>query len=195
MAREQDPREQKLDSLRTRIQQSTGTPDPTLYHQLGDVYSDLGDASRALEAYGQAIDGFLASARVQVAMAICTKVVRRYTKVTRTHFTAACISLYLGRVPDALRSLDDYVKAALASDSTGIAIPRLRSMATLMVDANMRQELANRLARLGDDEAERVRDGNPPAAATLLSTQKRGEMLLQLARSGPDEMWSAWLPT
>jgi hypothetical protein len=188
-----DPRADKLDSLQNRIRESAGTPDPTLYHQLGDVYGDMGDGGQALRAYGQAIDGFLASARVQVAMAVCTKVVRRYTDVTRTHFTAACISLYLGRVPDALRSLDSYVKAALKSQSTGIAIPRMRSLASLIADRNLRQELGNLLAQLGDDEADRVRSGAAPPSASTLTDEKRGQLLLQLARSGPDQMWSGWL--
>lgn len=195
MAREQDPRERRLESLEARIHQSASTPDPSLYHQLGDVYADLGDGAKALEAYGQAIDGFLASGRVQVAVAICTKVIRRYPKVTRTHFTAACISMHSGRMQDAFRQLDDYVKAALASKSTAIAIPRLRAMAGLFVDPGVRKELGNRLARVGDDEADRVREGSPPATATMISAQKRSEMLLQLARSGPDEMWTGWLPS
>lgn len=193
MPREQDPRERRLDSLRSRIRDSTAAPDPTLYHQLGDVYGDMGDTAQALEAYGQAIDGFLASGRVQVAMAICTKVIRRFPKVTRTHFTVACISLYVGRLQDALNAFDDYVKAALASKSTEIAIPRMRSLASLMVDPSLRMELGNRLARLGDDEADKVRRGPPPAAATTLTQQQRSEMLLQLARSGPDQMWGGWL--
>jgi hypothetical protein len=191
----QDPRAAKLDSLNARIRESSGTPDPTLYHQLGDVYGDMGDSSQALRAYGQAIDGFLASGRVQVAMAVCTKVLRRYLNVTRTHFTAACISFYLGRVPDALRSLNAYAKAALKSQSTGIAIPRLRTLANLFTDRTLRQELGSLLAQLGDDEAERVRSGDPPASASTLTDAQRGEMMLQLARSGPDQMWAGWLPS
>ena len=193
MAREEEERVRRLESLSARIRDSGETADPSLYHQLGDVYGDLGDSSKALHAYGRAIDGFLATSRVQVAMAICTKVVRRYAKVTRTHFTAACISLYLGRVPEALRSLDEYVKAALASNSTGIAIPRLRSLASLIVEPARRQELGNLLARLGDDEADRVRRGPPPATAATLTEQRRNEMLLQLATAGPEQMWGSWL--
>ena len=118
-----------------------------------------------------------------------------HNDIDPAHFTAACISFYLGRVPDALRSLNAYVKAALKSQSTGIAIPRLRTLANLFTDRTLRQELGGLLAQLGDDEAERVRSGDPPASASTLTDAQRGEMMLQLARSGPDQMWGGWLPS
>jgi hypothetical protein len=196
MTRENDTLARRRQAIQKRIDESPTTPDPSLYHQLGDVHAEMGERKEALAAYGRAIDGFLMSARAQVAMAICTKVIRRYPGVTRTHFTLACTAMFIGRMEDGLDALENYVDSALASSTVGMAIPRLRFMAGLMLDRNVRRRIGDLLERMGDDEADRVRIGDPPSSAAALTTEQRGELLLDLARWGSETVWSGyWLPS
>jgi hypothetical protein len=185
----------KLEGLLARVQQSApGAPDPTLQHQLGDVYADLNRRTEALGAYGRAIDGFLTSGRVSVGLAVCNKVIKRFAGVTRTHFTVGCCLLYLGRTDEALRAFAAYAQATIKSDTTSLAIPRLRFLAKILTDANVRGTLAGFLEQVGDDEADRVRRGDPSAHAMTLTPEKRAELLIQLATWGADALWSTfWL--
>jgi hypothetical protein len=193
---EQDgPLARKLEALLARAHASASSdPDPTLHHQLGDVYAELGRRPEALTHYGKAIDGFMSSGRVSVAVAICTKVVKRYPNVTRTHFTLGCGAMHQGRVEESLRSLSSYVDAALASDTTGMAIPRMRLLAALCVDRDLRVKVGGLLERLGDEEFQKVTQGEAPPHTASLSKEKRQELLIELATSGSDAVWSGyWL--
>jgi hypothetical protein len=186
----------RLAETQKRVDESGSPPEPTLLHQLGDICAELGRRPHALDAYGRAIDGFLMTGRLQVALAICHKVIRRYASVTRTHFTVGCIAFHLGRTEEALHALDAYVTAALASETASMAIPRLRFLAALIVDRNVRASLGALLTRLGDDGADRVSRGDPPSAAASLTEEKRASLLIAVAVSGSDTVWSRyWMPS
>ena len=190
-----DALSEKLAALQSRIQQSPSTPDPSLYHQLGDVYAELGQRADALDAYGKALDGFLASGRAGVGVAICKKVIGRYPDVTRTYFTLACCQLAQGRTPEGVEALEAYVSATRIGNTTQRAIPRLRFMASLVPDEIIRHKISELLARVGDDQADRVGRGES-AQATTLSNEKRTQLMLEIALSGADVVWqSYWLPT
>ena len=192
---EQAALEKKLNALLARAHDSASAePDPSLQHQLGDVYTELHRGPEALAAYGKAIDGFLAAGKASVVAVVCSKVIKRYPTVTRTHFTLACCLLHAGRVDDALQALDAYTRATLRSNTTGLAIPRLRFLTEVFTESEVRQRLAGMLARVGDDQAERIAQGNPPVHAANLAPEKRRELFLEMATWGSDALWSGyWL--
>lgn len=192
MSQPLDPQKQaqllaQIKKIEEEISQSTETTRARLYNQAGDIYTQLGQSSDALAAYGKSINGYIEAGQASVANALCVKMIRRYPSVVRAHFTLACLALQQGLAVEAMRALEAYAAAAAATSTTPIAIPRLRFLAKGVADPTVREGIARLLDGFGDHAAAQSLRTTPPRPLPPGS-----RLFLDAATWDSDAMWASF---
>jgi hypothetical protein len=183
----------QLATLRKQIE-STPLGRARLHNQAGDLLARAGEDQEALREYGKAIDAYIADEQIQLAVATCTKIIRRAPNVTRAHFTLACLFLYQGHRIEALRSIEAYGAAASVGGTQNMVLPRLRFLAKCVADPQVRAFIADQLTHLGDPAGARmVRDSPPPSVEGLIDPDRQ-PLLLEAATLDSGTVWAEfWL--
>lgn len=130
----------------------------------GDEWAKAGDRNRALAAYGEALDLYLAEGLPVIAASVAQRMIRRFPDVVRARLTLAVLSLTEGlRVlsPAILNScrpdFEAYVDAARQAGQQEMAARQLLEFAAATESSAVREQLAEFLQALGDAAgAERV---------------------------------------
>jgi hypothetical protein len=148
----------------------------------------------ALEYYGRVIDQYLQDGRLGPAAAMCRKVIRYAPEVVRTHGTLAIIAVALGDVQEAEQAIDRYVQVVKRTGTTGLAVPRLRLMASATKDELLIWRIADHLRELGDALGSERLIGQSLGAtsdspAELLEQADWWDRLLRAALTNADELW------
>ncbi len=140
--------------VRARLQETEpGSPEAArLLNQLADMELARGDRSAALRNYGQAIDTYMELRQLDAAMAICRKLIRLLPDVIRARCTLAWLSIGKGLLDPARQYVQEYVEAAAQAGREELAAQQLRLMARCVGDSRFREELAQGLRSLGDEE-------------------------------------------
>ena len=193
---------QKQSELRAKLaalqeQARPGAPaaeQARVFNQIGELYAQLEEQKESLKAYGKAIDAYIETGKVPVATALCSKVVRRFPNVTRTHFTMSCLALHQGLRNEAVHSLTAYADNAVLGNTQALAIPRLRFLAAGVSDPAVRRAIAEQMAKLGDLEgSQKVREKTLPTSPGLINADL-AKVLLDAARWDSDALWASyWL--
>lgn len=123
----------------------------------GDEWAKGGDRERALAAYGEALDLYLAEGLPVIAASVAQRMIRRFPDVVRARLTLAVLSLTEGlRVlsPAILNScrpdFEAYVRAAREAGREEMAARQLRAFAEATESSAVREQISELLQVLGD---------------------------------------------
>lgn len=148
------PRRVARDVESLECQARSAAPDSRahLYNRIGDLCVKSGDIGRALSYYGRALDVYLETGYFDAGAAMCRKMIDASPEVVRARCTLAFLTLGKGLRQDALKQITDYVDAAQRQGQEELAIERLRLMAGVTDDQEIRLLLGEYLTELGDAE-------------------------------------------
>lgn len=178
--------EKRLQSLEQQAEIALPGFDAQFFHRAGDLCADARE-DRAVSYYGRAIDAYLRAGRYNAAGAVCRKLLGISPGAVRARCTLAWLSIGKGRLSDAQRDVDEYVRAAVAAGDADLAREQLRMMAEAIHDRSLRSLLADHLQQLDDSEtAERMRadpgDRDEGEAEALWSRALRAALM------GPEDL-------
>lgn len=127
------------------------------YNVAGDLCAGAARGPDAKRYFGQAIDSFLDSGRLDVAGAVARKVLRLYPDVVRARCTLAWIAIGRGIRPEVLQAINGYADAARARRVENGLVRELHRMGVFVTDRHVLEEIANLLLDLGaDTEADTI---------------------------------------
>jgi hypothetical protein len=190
-----DEAERKLDDELSKIEDRAEGESPSqrgsLFKRAGDLCAEFrGREKLAVSYYGKAIDSFIRAEMHEAAGVLCRRMIRYSPEVVRAHFTLAALALMDQRVGDAAGEITAYMYAAGRTRTQRLAIPRLRFMAKVTDDPQLRAVLVDSLLYLGDKlGASEVTNGR-----ATIPPEKRQAEITELVTLDPHELWErAWL--
>ncbi|MDQ3556243.1 MAG: hypothetical protein M3409_05645 [Gemmatimonadota bacterium] len=191
------PLQQQLADTEREVAAAPPASRAALLNRAGDLCLQEGATAAAHGYYGRAIDAYLEARSFGPAAAMCRKLIKSYPDVVRARCTLACLSVGNGQFGDAEQELLDYVAATRRTRTERFAIPRLRLLAELAQDPQVRRTIGRLLVELGDTRrGERVVAAAAPhgAAAPPPDEGSRWQRLVHVALLDPQEMWQrSWL--
>jgi hypothetical protein len=183
----------ELAQIEDRADQEGISQRATLHKRAGDLCADFkGREKLAVSYYGKAIDGYIHSGMYEAAGVLCRKLIRFSPAVVRAHFTLAALAVLDRRVGDAAGEITSYVHAARRTRTERLAIPRLRFLARITEEPELRTALTEALLWLGDAAgAAEVQEGR-----AVIPAAQRSAKLTELVTTDPHELWEkAWIDT
>lgn len=139
----------RLRSLEKRAKKAPFGAAAYAYNVAGDLCASAARSRDAKQYFGQAIDSFLDTGRLDVAGAVARKVLRLYPDVVRARSTLVWIAIGRGIRPEVLQALRSYADAALARGMEEGLIRELERMGGVVTDREVLEEIAWLLLDLG----------------------------------------------
>jgi len=141
----------------------------TSFNRAGDLALREGDADRAMNYYGRAIDAFLEDEQPEAARGVANKIIRLRPHAVRTLCTLTWLDLAAKHTATALLHLRDYAASAKKAKQQVLAANQIYDMALIVPDAEVLGAIADALDALDvSDRAAEVRrwenDGGGPSA-------------------------------
>jgi hypothetical protein len=185
----------KLDAelavIEERAEQESISQKATLYKRAGDLCAEHKSRDKlTVSYYGKSIDCYVKCSMFEAAAVLCRKLVKFSPTVVRAHFTLAALALLDQRVGDATSEVTSYVHAAKRTRTERLAIPRLRFLADVSDEPQLRTALVEGMLFLGD------RDGaaNAQRGRATIPHAIRSSKLVELITLDPHELWErAWI--
>jgi hypothetical protein len=164
---------QRLERLEKEAENATPGYVGTSYNRAGDLALREGDADRAMNYYGRAIDAFLEDEQPEAARGVANKIIRLRPHAVRTLCTLMWLDLAARHTATALLHLRDYAASAKKANQNALAANQIYDMALIVPDAEVLGAIADALDALdfGERAAEVRRWENESGAPGALKDQ------------------------
>lgn len=139
----------RLRSLEKRAKKAPFGAAAYAYNVAGDLCASAARPRDAKQYFGQAIDSFLDTGRLDVAGAVARKVLRLYPDVVRARSTLAWIAIGRGIRPEVLHAIHTYAEAARQRGVEDGLVRELERMGHVVNDREVLEEIAWLLLDLG----------------------------------------------
>ncbi len=140
--------EEELARLESEAQHARPGYVGTAHNLAGDRALKVGQADRAVQSYGRAIDAFLADRQRELARGVANKIIRVRPTAIRTLCTLTWLDLAARHQAMALLHLREYTTAAKAAGRLAPAATQIFEMAKISRDSEFIAASADALDRL-----------------------------------------------